>query len=198
MTKRKVWFGIGGVLVVILLAGAAFMAMRLLNSKSPGGIGFLSGGLPLGGKGSSGAVQSIRIESDPNADLPKQAPDLTGQVASVKDNSFFVAVPSGSGGITVFSGGTGGAQPTPAGPYNEVVITNKTKIWRDATMDAMAKPAGGSNGVQSIQQKLERTDSSILIPNAFVQVWGQKRGDRLIADVMVVMGGGVVSGKGGH
>jgi hypothetical protein len=195
--NRKIILGIGGALVVVLLAGAAFMAMRLLNTKSTPGNGLEGGpgaGMVTGGKGGGGAMVAIHIEPDPNANLPKQEPDMIGQVATVKDNSFFVSVPSDSAGVQIHRTGDNEPQPTPAGPYNEVVITEKTKIWRDATMDNMQKPGNGSSE-QTVQQKLEETDSSIIIANAFVQVWGQKRGDRLIADVMVVVGGGISTGK---
>jgi hypothetical protein len=105
------------VLGVALLAGAAFMAARLLNSNTADGPNALLSG--LGGPG--GSAKAFRIEMTPAPEMPKTRADLVGSVTSLKDNSIFVsATAKGSGqGLTLITGGVAagdsGATPTPSG-----------------------------------------------------------------------------------
>jgi len=213
-TKKKIFIGIGAVLAVALLAGAAFMAVRLINSNGANGNNSLLAGLGAGGPGGV----SFSIQITPAPELPNAKADLSGQVTSVQNNSVFVAPFEGGkgGGANVvivgkaISGGssssdsgpstnidTGGSSPTPSGPTTEVVITKDTKIYRDASMDSVPKPQPGSGDVNmGIQQVLDPVDISQIVTDSMVQVWGQKRGDRLIADTIVVMGVAVFSTGG--
>jgi len=214
--KKKIFIGIGAVLTVALLAGAAFMAVRLLNTKAAdGGAGPLLTG--IGGPGGGAGSFAMRIEMTPAAEVPTAQADLTGQVANVKDNSIFVsdmAKGGAEGGSTVIvgkaitsSGGSttdgGGPStnsdqaPTPSGPLTEVVISKETLIYRDTSMDSIPKPSGSGSTTTVIQQKVVLVDIAQITSNSMVQVWGQKRGDRLIADTILVMGMGVIEIKAG-
>lgn len=189
--NKKLLIVIGAFLVVALLAGGAFMAMRLLNTKSPDSIANGGGGpggntMHIQSQGGPGGNVSVSIQINPSPLLPKQTPDLRGMVTQVKDNSIFIAqMDKMMGGVI---NGKAVQQPTPAGPYTEVVISKDTKLYRDVTMDAMPDPSQMKNGGK-VDQKLEEVDASAIVTgNSNVQVWGQKRGDRLIADVIVVFG----------
>jgi len=210
--KKKVFIGFGAVLVVALLAGAAFMAARLLNTNANSG----GPGLPLaglGGPGGSGKT-SIQIQMTPAPELPTARADLIGQVTSIQDNSIFVSEMSkasgggnmvivgkdisGSGGSSNDSGpSTEQAAPTPSGPVTEVVVSQSTVIYRDTTMNSVPRPQPGSSTNMTVQQTVELTDVSSIAQDNLVQVWGQKRGDRLIADTIVVMGMAVISVSSG-
>jgi hypothetical protein len=195
MSKRNIYWIIGGVLIVVLLAGGAFMAMRLLNARAQGPLGMGGGGGMLQFN-SGGKSQSVMIKQIPAPELPKQAADLRGQVASVQNNSIYVAQQDKIR-VAVINGQVQ-QQPTPSGPSTEVVVSKETKIYRDVTMDDMAKPAPGASGsTMQVQQKVEAADISAITPNSFVQVWGQRRGDRLNAEVIVVMGIAVINKPGG-
>jgi hypothetical protein len=213
--KKKILIGIGGLLAVALLAGAAFMAVRLLNSKTADGPGGLLAGLGLPGGGT--ASFAMKIEMTPAPELPTTRADVVGQVANIKDNSIFVSEfakgRGGEGGTMVIvgktiSGGTGastdssgpssvdsGPTPTP-GPLTEVVVSKETRIYRDTSMDNVPKPTGGDTNL-SIQQVVEPVDISQIAQDYMVQVWGQKRGDRLIAGTILVMGAAVIQVQGG-
>jgi hypothetical protein len=155
---------------IVVLAGAVYLAMIYIfpNINASGGH---SGG--------------VSIRQIPAPGLPVQEADLQGVVSSVVDNSIFVA-PVKSIQVSPLNGGK---QPTPAGPYSEVLISKGTKIWLDVTDNDAARPAAGSSGASlEVQQKLESSDIAAIAngSNVFVEVWGQKRGDRLNADVIVV------------
>jgi hypothetical protein len=218
--NKKVFIGIGVVLGVALLAGAAFMAARMFGAAQPGGAGgpllpILGAGGP-GGKGSF----SMSIQITPAPEIPQTQADVTGQVTEIKDNSIFVSSLSakGSGGNAVIigkvvtSGGSdsgpstdssdgtsivGGQSPTPSGPLTEVVISKDTLIYRDTSMDSVPKPSAGGSTNMSIQQTVELIDISQISTDFMVQVWGQKRGDRVIAEKIVVMGAIVVQFNAG-
>jgi hypothetical protein len=152
----------------------------------------------------------MKIEMTPAPEVPITRADLVGQVFNIKDNSLFVSDMARGGGAegqtvviaggAVTSGGPSttdnGPTATPSGPLTEVVVSKETLIYRDASMDNIPKPSD-SGGSVSVQQKVSLVDITQITPNSMVQVWGQKRGDRLIADTIVVMGLGVIEMKSG-
>ncbi len=208
--KKKVLIGVGAVLGVALLAGAVFMAVRLLNAKASAN----GPAIPLAGLGGPDSGKtSFQIQMTPAPELPTAHADLVGQVTSIQDNSIFVAEMSKSSaggnvvivGKEVQGGGSSGdsgptiyqTAPTPSGPVTEVVVSQSTVIYRDVSMNNVPKPQPGSSTSIGVQQVVELTDISSISDSSMVQVWGQKRGDRLIADVIVVMGIAVFNSGGG-
>jgi hypothetical protein len=156
---------------------------------------FKSGGGGPGGQMSANG-KSTMFSITPSSLLPKQAADLSGQVVSVKDNSIFVGQTDKF--QMLVTNGQVQQQPTPSGPTTEVVVSKDTKIYRDVTMENMPTPsASSSGGTLQLQQQLADADISAVTANSstFVQVWGQRRGDRLNADVIVVRGLSVIKGK---
>ena len=64
----------------------------------------------------------------------------------------------------------------------EVVITSDTIIYKDVPpMPAGGPPLGGGK----MQQKVEPGSLDEIGGNSFVIAWGEKRGDRLIARVLL-------------
>lgn len=196
--NKKIFLVIGGILMVALLAGGAFMAMRLLNVKAQVFNG--KGGGPemsLNSKGGPGGGKSVMMKLIAAPELPTQNADLRGLITDIKDNSLYVAQMNNIK-VSVINGNTQMLQPTPEGPYTEVVVSKDTKIWRDVTMEDNQQPSGGTaDQPVEIQQKVEASDISAIASGSFVQVWGQRRGDRLIADAIVVTGIAVIKGNGG-
>ncbi len=198
--KKKILFGIGAVLAVALLAGAAYLGMRLLNAKT-------ASNLPSnmmvasGGPGGSGKV-SITIQMTPAPELPKTRSDFSGQVKSIDGNSLFVteqnkfAMRVVQGSNSNNSGqSTQEETDSSSGPTVEVVVAQETTVYRDKTMENVPRPSSGTSTI-SVQQVVEPADISQIAEGYMVQVWGQKRGERIIADVILVMGPVVYTKKG--
>ncbi len=175
--NKKVWIVIGATLGVALLAGAVFMAVRLLNTIASGkGPGILAG---LGGPNDSHVEFMLKLT--PASELPIVHPDLTGVVTKIQDNNIFVTE------ATHVS-----TDSAPSGPVTEVVVSQKTTIYRDTTLDNVPAPQPGTTTNLGVQQVVEPAGASSISTDSFVQVWGQKRGDRLVADTILVQGTEVV------
>ena len=70
------------------------------------------------------------------------------------------------------------------GPTVEVVVTTKTVVYRDTTMDQF-NGKDLPNGNVTLQQVVEPGTLDELGQGSMITVWGKKTGDRLIADVLV-------------
>ncbi len=173
--RKKILIGLGAVLGVVLLAGAVFVAVRLLNTiASANGPGMPPAG--LGGPGKGATVFMLKLT--PAAELPVTHADLEGDVPNIQDNSIFVSNRPNTS--------------VPAGPVTEVVVSQKTKIYRDITLDTVPTPQSGTTTNMGAQQVIEPADLASISDDSHVQVWGQKRGDRLNAEVILVQGTEVV------
>ncbi|HLO29417.1 MAG TPA: hypothetical protein VK249_09795 [Anaerolineales bacterium] len=177
MRNKKLIFILG--ILVVVVGGAAFVAGRLLNQK----VGPAGPGGPIGSNGGSFSVQLV-----PAKELPKAAPDLTGQFVERKDNTIIVASAppeTGGGGVVTNnsseSDGPGGpstsSENVPSGPKVEVVVTSETKIYRDTT-----KPPSGSGG--TVQETVGEGTLDDLNADSMLRVWGRKSGDRIVADIL--------------
>jgi hypothetical protein len=181
MQNKKVY--IIFTVVVVLVAAAAFIGGRLLTGQAgPLGIFPMMGG---------GDRVSISIEMVPAPELPQTEPETRGFFVERKDNTVILqefSMEMGKGGVVVsagpgerggpmISGGSGGD-----GPRVEVVVTNDTIIYRDAT--EMVPPSELS-GTTTIQQEVEEGTLDDLTGDTMLMVWGRKNGDRIIADVIV-------------
>ncbi len=176
--KKKILLGIGAVVGLVLLSGAVFMAVRLLNTvASTNGPGMPPAGASSPGKG--GTVFMLKLTPAP--ELPVIHSDLTGVVTRIQDNSLFVTQ------ATHVS-----SDAPPSGPVTEVVVSPKTAIYRDTTLDTVPAPRPGTNTNLGVQQVVEAASVSSISTDSFVEVWGQRRGDRLIADTILVQGTEVV------
>jgi hypothetical protein len=164
MQSKKLLFILGTVIIVV--AGAAFAAGRLLNR----------GVSPLGLFTGTGI--SLVTDIIPAEELPKQPPEVEGLFVERQDNIIFVEgsqPTTNEGGVEAGSGG---------GPRSEVVITGETLIYHDTTEPPSERPTGDNN--PAIQQTVEEgTLDDLYVSQALVMVWGRKSGDRIIAEVMV-------------
>jgi hypothetical protein len=182
MQNKKVYYIMGAVLIVV--AVAAFVGGQLLN----GGVGPLGLFPRMGGGPGSFAIE---INMTPAPELPKTEPETRGVFVERKDNTIVIqegSMEMGKGGV-VLSQGSGpdsgqesAGGPDSDGPKVEVVITNETIIYRDAT--DIPEPSGG-NETRTVQQVVEEGTLDDLTSDSMVMVWGRKNGDRIIADVMV-------------
>jgi hypothetical protein len=140
--------------------------------------------------GGPGTV-SIEINMTPAPELPTTEPETRGSFVERKDNTIVIqedTMEMGKGGVVVSEGPGGGGGPVTSGgpggdgPKVEVVITNKTVIYRDAT--EMPPPSEASESMV-IQQVVEEGTLDDLTSDSMIMVWGRKNGDRIIADVVL-------------
>jgi hypothetical protein len=173
---------IGGIVVlVLLLAGAAFVGGWLLNGQG------LSVGLPgiFLGNGGDGGDGGVRINVDdiqPAEELPQTPADVRGIFDHRQDNSLFVG--TGQVMMTVQKDRSGGVTTDSShdGPTVEIVVTSQTILYKDVTMNQFDGPPPSG---QKIQQVLEPGSLEDVGESSMITVWGRKTGDRFIADVLV-------------
>ena len=98
---------------------------------------------------------------------------------------------SSTGGIELdveVDGNTGERQVnlSHTGPEIEVVFNRDTTIYRDETEMPTLDPGTTKSGERTIQQIIRPAESIEEIgKNTELQVWGRRRGDRVIAEVIV-------------
>ncbi len=179
MKKRILVIG-GIVVLVLLLAGAAFVGGQLLNGQ---GLSGLSSG-PEVSRGPGGGT-SIRVhpgDIQPSKELPQTPADAAGIFDHRQDNSIFV----GTGNVSITAqkdqSGKVTTSATHTGPVVEVVVTPQTKVYRDVTMNQFNGPPPAG---QKIQQVVESGSVDEVGQYSDITTWGRKTGDRIIADVFV-------------
>ena len=171
---RWLWWGLAA---LVVLAGAGFLAGRLINRPAAkGGQGvYMSSGGPGGG------TQSYSIDIKPSPDLPTAQADVTGVFVRREDKSLFVGTGNVSIAATVGDDGQPGEISADYdGPVVEVVVNHNTTIYKDATDFFNASSAN-----TSIQQELKPGSVDDLKDNMVLSIWGQKQGDRIVADTLV-------------
>jgi hypothetical protein len=178
---KKSAFIVGGVILVLLLAGAAFVGARLLNGQGPP---LVSSGGPFLSIGEDGG-KNVRINLDdiqPAQELPQTPADMRGVFDHLQDNSIFIG--TGQVMVTVKQDQSGKVETSSNhdGPTVEIVITSQTKLYKDVTMKQFDGPPPEG---QKIQQVLEPGSSDEIGQASMITVWGKKTGDRLIAEVLV-------------
>lgn len=178
---------IGGAVALVLLAGGAFVGARLLSTS--GEVTTSIGGNVniIAEEGGSTGNFAISINLKPAPELPTTPPETGGVFVRQEDNSIFV----GTGDIEVTVDVEEGGSPTTnvdySGPVLEVVTTRDTVLYRDQT--EFPTPSQGTSGEQTVQQIVNAVDSldelDLDSQNAEVQVWGNRSGDRVVAQVLV-------------
>ena len=168
-----------GVILIILLASAAFVAVRYFRQPNAGPLG-------LGGPGQNviaiegpGGAQTFALDIEPATELPVTQPDEIGMFVERKDNSVFI----GTGDVNVIVEAKPGEAPQAdssfSGPKVEVVISPDTVIYRDTTELDPENPG------DKVQQTVEVSTIDEITEQSSITVWGRKAGDRIIADTIV-------------
>jgi hypothetical protein len=178
--KRSLLLIAGGVVLVLLLVGAAFVGGRLISGQGlplplqPSGAQMIT--LGQGGKNTT-----VSLDVDPAPELPASPPDVKGIFQRRADNSLFI----GTGQVSVMAqksqSGVISMTSHYDGPLVEVVITHDTTIYRDVTMKQFDNPPPAG---KKLQQVLEPGSADEIGANSMVTVWGDRRGDRITARVL--------------
>jgi hypothetical protein len=183
--KRILLIG-GAIALVVVLAGAAFVAGRLLNGQplAMGGEGGQNIVLNTGGPG--GGAVSVKLNIEPARELPQTQPDTRGLFDHRADSSIFIGTGQVQMMVQKKPDGTLDMSAKHDGPVVEVVVTHDTVVYSDVTMkDAGALPPGQQSGEVKKQQVLEPGSIDQIAEYSQVTVWGEKRGDRIIAQTLV-------------
>ena len=186
--KRTILVAGGVAILVALLAGAAYVGAQMLGSSPGTAADDGSGGrvMELIADVGSGPV-SLKIRIEPAPELPDRPAAAAGVFVRRQDNSVFV----GTGNIELdveVNGNTGERTVNlgHSGPVIEVVVSRDTIVYRDETEMPTADPETLKSGEQTIQQVIRAVDSlEEAGQNTELQVWGTKRGDRVVAEVIV-------------
>ena len=152
---------------IIVVAAAAFVSGRMLNSKIN----------PLGLFGPVDDGISIL----PAEEIPTTPPEIEGVFVERQDNIIIVEddqpVGDSASGSPVGIGG---------GPKWEVVVTAETLVYHDTTQPPARRPSGDDPRV--LQQTLEEgTLENLITSQSLVMAWGRKSGDRIIAEVLLYL-----------
>lgn len=171
-----------GVLVVVLAAGA-YTAVQLAGAQNE------PDDLPAGsmvfedvtddGSGNPVTVKTVIL---PAVELPDRASEAGGVLVRQVDNSYFVGTGSVSVSISVVNGETSTAVDH-SGPEIEVVTNRDTQFYRDVTK---VNFTASESKEQTLQQEVAPVAQPETMPDgANFQAWGEKRGDRVVADIVV-------------
>ncbi len=182
--KKKGWIGIAVLVAVLALAGAAYLGTRMLARAETANRSVGGGPLiPMKGGANSAAVgTSLNIQNAP--EIPQRAPDMNGAVTEVKDNSLMVSAVE-SMVVRLDENGESDFDIEYQGAATEVVLTSETQIYFDTTFQNTNIQKEMPKEGETIQQTIEPADLSEIGPHTMVSVWGYKRGDRLIAEVIL-------------
>lgn len=127
------------------------------------------------------AMTAVLVETVPAADMPAAPVDVAGVFVRREDDSVFV----GTGIVMVSLGSANGNSSLPEASYDgslaEVVTTHETRIYQDDTLQGL----GGGAPSGPINQVLKSGSLDRIGRVSMVSAWGEKRGDRLVADVLV-------------
>lgn len=182
MNKKIVMVMMIGLFVVIL-AGGAYTAVQLLSAQNetaeapPGAMVFED--VMDDGTGNPVTVKTIIL---PAAELPERPSEAAGALTKQEDNSFFVGTGSISVSVNTINGETSTAVDH-SGPEIEVVAGRDTQFYRDVTEVSFT---AAESKEQTLQQEVVAVEKPAAMPaGANIQAWGEQRGDRVIADIIV-------------
>ncbi len=178
--NRRTWI-IGAAALVVLLIAAAFVGGQLLNTEAAAGASPLQ--MTAGQSGAeSGAnaqgMQTFDMEMESAKEIPQTEPDVAGLLARRSDNSIFVTTGQVVMAVGMNPDGTLSVQGSADGPEVEVVIPHTAQIYVDTTEFDLG---GGGKTMQTV----EPGSVDEIGENSMISVWGDRRGDRVIAHTVL-------------
>jgi hypothetical protein len=173
--KRSIVVVAGVLALVLLLAGGAYMGGRLLGAGPEAGD--TEGPTIKIGMGKGPLVEAQWVKAE---ECPAEDPDVAGAFARRQDNSIFVDETEDGFRISQDDSGSFSIVNT-TGQIHEVVVTGETGVYVDSTNEKIDEAL--SDG--KLYQKLGTGTLEEIADLSYVRAWGEKRGDRLIASVLI-------------
>lgn len=174
--KRSSWIAVGAMASVLVLAGAAYIAGRLLSAASQ--TSDMAAGPRVVVPSDGGGVIEAQLERA--EELPDEPPTVLGFFARREDNRIFVSETTGDG-IMIMMGEDGSISTNTGDTQIEVVVTSETAVYVDATAESVDESHDGG----TIQQKLKPGSVEEIGDYSTMIVWGDKRDDRVVARVLL-------------
>jgi hypothetical protein len=178
--KRSILVISGVVALIVLLAGAAFVGGRLLNARSStpgagsGPVMFTSNG--------GGERVTVKLDMEPAKELPQTPAEVKGLYQRRQDSSIFIGTGQVKMMVQQSQGGAISTTSSYDGPMVEVVVAHDTSIYQDVTMKQFNGPPPAG---QKMQQVVEPGSIDDIGENSVIVVWGERRGDRVLATTLV-------------
>jgi hypothetical protein len=184
--KRSLLIVSGVLAIILVLASAAYVAARMLGASS-GDEGWGAGNvMEIVSDDGSGPV-NLKIKIKPAPELPDESSETSGVLLKRQDNSLFI----GTGddldvNVKIDDSGERQVSFDYSGTEVEVVVSRDTMIYQDVTEYVPQDPALRKSGERTVQQVIEPVDSlDEMGKNAELEVWGERSGDRIVAQVVV-------------
>jgi hypothetical protein len=172
---------VGGI-VVLLLAGAAFIGVRLLSGQGLSETSLPGPGFTLKGDGYGPTLRINRDDTEPAKELPQTPAEFSEIFDHREDNSLFVGTDNFTLNVRTDQSGKVVTSSNDDGTLVEIVVTSQTTIYEDVTMQQFNGPPPDG---QKIQQVLEPGSLDDIAASSAITIWGKKTGDRFIANVLV-------------
>jgi len=182
MNGKVLGIGLVGLVIVVIVAGT-FTAAQLLSAQN-GQEDIPAGAMVFEDVRDDGTGNPVTVKTVilPAAELPERPSEVGGVLLRQEDNSYFVGTGSVSVSINIVNGETSTAVEY-SGPGIEVVAGRDTQFYQDITE---ASFTSSESKEQTLQQEVIAVEQPETMPEgANIQAWGEKRGDRVIADIIV-------------
>jgi len=174
--NRNVWKAAGITVLVLVLAGGAYMLAWLLSGGADGGARDSGPQVTLS-LGDGRVVKAEWVWSDK---VPGTEPDVVGAYVRRQDNSIYIN--ETEGGFVLAKGDDDSfSVANVTGKIIEVVVSTETRVYVDGTYDDV--DASLIDG--KLYQQLKPGSAEEVGELSFVRAWGEMRGDRLISSVLV-------------
>jgi hypothetical protein len=181
--KKTILILLGGLALTAILAAGTFTAVQLLNPEQP------EEDLPAGAMvfedvfdDGSGNPVTVKTIVEPAAELPQRPAEAGGIFLRAEDNSYFVGTGSISLNVSVINGERSVAAEH-SGPELEVIVGHDTVFYEDVTE---LQFEAQESKEQRIQQKIREAEQPDKMPEtANITAWGERRGDRVFADIII-------------
>jgi hypothetical protein len=177
--KRTILEILGVAGVVLLLAGSAYALGQLLGAEVPRGDAETGSRMVLV-SGSGPDARSVTVHVERAEEVPDRLSDVRGFFERRQDNRIFITEAVGELMLVMSADGT--LVTNADGREIEVVVTGETSVYCDVT--ARSYGEGLAEG-DTVQQKLKPGTVEAIGEFSAVIVWGEQRGDRVVADVLL-------------
>lgn len=175
---KKTFLIAGGITVlIVVLAGAAYVGGRLLITPVRSN---KASTMTMGNDGQT-KYQIVDVDTERAEELPDRPPDVTGLMIKAENKSIYIGTdPRRDFGFSVT--GSGDYDADNFDTIVEVIVTRNTEMHKDVTG---VQARGPGQGLETVQQKVAPLKLHELSGQGLILAWGERRGDRLIADVLL-------------